>query len=452
MKKILPTLAVAFTLMRSTAVAQCPASFTWNQSQPNLIDFTNTSSPQNPGLTTYMWDFGDQQYDWQMNPSHTYNVPGTYWVCLTLMDSVNQITCTYCDSVNVTGSVLCNLWAYPQVTANATCQSCADGSATVTPYGGTAPYSYTWSSGGNSQSVSGLAPGVYTVCVTDVNSCVACDSVVVGISNSTSCAISFVSNTSSNWSFFQSTVTGSNASYVTWDFGDQSTGVGNYAWHQYAANGVYSVCATLIDSTTMCSAMYCDSVVISNSTQTCDANFYVWLDSTNNNTAWVYNLSYGSGISYQWYWGDNSPVDTATYPTHVYQSTGSYNICLVVVSQSTQCTDTLCQLLWVPRLSQAAASAPFYVNVIPPQITGITAPANEESWSLYPNPTNEALHVNGTTPAGSTYLVTDVTGRTVLSGTMNGNSIDVAQLGSGVYFFTLIKEKDAAETKRFIRE
>jgi len=43
-------------------VAQCPASITSAENQPNIIDFTNTSSPQNPASTMYSWDFGDTIY------------------------------------------------------------------------------------------------------------------------------------------------------------------------------------------------------------------------------------------------------------------------------------------------------------------------------------------------------------------------------------------------------
>ncbi|MDP1801798.1 MAG: gliding motility-associated C-terminal domain-containing protein [Bacteroidota bacterium] len=53
-----------------------------------------------------------------------------------------------------------------------TCNGLSNGSATVTAIGGTLPYSYTWTPvGGNSQSASGLAAGVYTVIVKDANNC-----------------------------------------------------------------------------------------------------------------------------------------------------------------------------------------------------------------------------------------------------------------------------------------
>jgi len=46
-----------------------------------------------------------------------------------------------------------------------------DGKANSTPSGGTAPYSYLWSNGETTQFINDLAPGLYTVVVTDDNDC-----------------------------------------------------------------------------------------------------------------------------------------------------------------------------------------------------------------------------------------------------------------------------------------
>ncbi|MDF2449593.1 MAG: hypothetical protein K0R26_2097 [Bacteroidota bacterium] len=60
-------------------------------------------------------------------------------------------------------------------TANSVPTSCSggsDGTATVTPTGGTPGYTYSWSpTGGNSQSASGLLPGTYVITVSDLNGC-----------------------------------------------------------------------------------------------------------------------------------------------------------------------------------------------------------------------------------------------------------------------------------------
>lgn len=54
----------------------------------------------------------------------------------------------------------------------ASCFGGSNGTATITPIGGTPGYTYTWSpSGGNGQSASGLSSGTYIVVVNDANGC-----------------------------------------------------------------------------------------------------------------------------------------------------------------------------------------------------------------------------------------------------------------------------------------
>lgn len=52
-----------------------------------------------------------------------------------------------------------------------TASGASDGSATATPQGGTAPYTFAWDNGLNTQTITDLAAGFYTVTVTDVNGC-----------------------------------------------------------------------------------------------------------------------------------------------------------------------------------------------------------------------------------------------------------------------------------------
>jgi trimeric autotransporter adhesin len=46
-----------------------------------------------------------------------------------------------------------------------------DGTATVNAFGGTPPYTYAWSNGGTTQTITGLSGGSYQVTVTDVSGC-----------------------------------------------------------------------------------------------------------------------------------------------------------------------------------------------------------------------------------------------------------------------------------------
>ena len=54
---------------------------------------------------------------------------------------------------------------------NVTCFGGNDGSISVLLSGGVAPYNYSWSTGGNTNTVTGLSAGTYTVTVTDANNC-----------------------------------------------------------------------------------------------------------------------------------------------------------------------------------------------------------------------------------------------------------------------------------------
>jgi len=67
-----------------------------------------------------------------------------------------------------------------------------NGTATAQPTGGTAPYTYLWSTNATTQTITGLAPGTYTVTVTDDNDCTAVQTVTV---NAFGCALSVAIST-----------------------------------------------------------------------------------------------------------------------------------------------------------------------------------------------------------------------------------------------------------------
>jgi PKD repeat protein len=63
---------------------------------PLLIQFRNFST----NAESYLWDFGDQTFSSEQNPSHTYNMPGNYIVKLTVTNiagksSLNRLITVY---------------------------------------------------------------------------------------------------------------------------------------------------------------------------------------------------------------------------------------------------------------------------------------------------------------------------------------------------------------------
>ena len=83
-----------------------------------------------------------------------------------------------------TGSIGCNISLTISQT-NETMMGANDGTATVNASNGLAPYTYLWSDGQTTQTASLLAPGVYTITVTDSNLCDFGESVNIQASTTT---------------------------------------------------------------------------------------------------------------------------------------------------------------------------------------------------------------------------------------------------------------------------
>ncbi len=243
------------------ASAQCVANFSFMQTANNEITFTNTSSGTG-FMTSYFWSFGDGYSDFSPSPVHQYTIPGTYTVCLGISDSLS-CNDSICQTIVVTG-ITCTL-AITTVSTDATCNTCSDGTATVTTSGGTPPYAYLWSPGSYTiPSINGLAPGVYAICVTDANGCIECDSVLIGPVVNPGCAAGFSLYPDSMvlhsyWGYNLSTGVGP-FSYL-WSWGDGTSDTAAYPSHTYASAGVYTICLSVYDATG-CSNTYCDSMYL----------------------------------------------------------------------------------------------------------------------------------------------------------------------------------------------
>lgn len=257
-RKLLISLTLA-SLFTPEIFAQCQANFTWMQTANNVISFTNTSTAS--PFTTYHWNFGDATYSYLQNPIHTYNVPGTYNVCLLINDSIGNCSSTFCDSITVTGVLICNMTLTTTATM-ASCSTCTNGSATAVAANGTPPYSYLWQTvpPQTTATATGLAPGAYTCCVTDANGCTACNSATV---NYSACNANFTwVQTVNNTIAFTNTSTGTSAStHYQWTFGDQGQSYAQNPSHNYAVPGTYTVCLHIWDST-FCSSTFCDTITV----------------------------------------------------------------------------------------------------------------------------------------------------------------------------------------------
>ncbi|HRD82091.1 MAG TPA: gliding motility-associated C-terminal domain-containing protein [Saprospiraceae bacterium] len=111
---------------------------------------------------------GSLNFDWNVNAldgqqNPTGLIAGTYSVTVT-----DAGGCTATRSINLTDppALQLNVSATPETTAGVN-----DGTATAAATGGTGGYTFAWNNGGNTPTISGLAPGNYSVTVTDGNQC-----------------------------------------------------------------------------------------------------------------------------------------------------------------------------------------------------------------------------------------------------------------------------------------
>ncbi len=107
--------------------------------------------------TIYSWSFGDGAIASTQSAQHTYALPGTYNLCVTVTNNCGTIS--ICDSVTVT----CSL---PVIALPADTQACAG--TTLVLNAGNNGSSYIWSNGTTAQQNPVTIAGTYTVTVTNV--------------------------------------------------------------------------------------------------------------------------------------------------------------------------------------------------------------------------------------------------------------------------------------------
>ncbi|MBI2270636.1 MAG: SBBP repeat-containing protein [Bacteroidetes bacterium] len=138
----------------------------------------------------------------------------------------------------------------------ATNANCNSGSATITATGGTTPYSYTWSNGQTSSTITGLASGKYYVTVADKDCLYKTDSIVVNAGTGIAATISTFTNAkcgNANGTATVSATGGTGALTYSWNtISPQNTNVatgldvGRYVVTVTDANGCKSITTIIL--------------------------------------------------------------------------------------------------------------------------------------------------------------------------------------------------------------
>jgi PKD domain-containing protein/type IX secretion system substrate protein/SprB-like repeat protein len=356
----------------------------------------------------------------------TYTSPAGCTATLTTVVLVNSPIISNTSSVNTSSCIAC------------------DGSASVAPVGGSAPYTYMWSTGNTTGTSPSACAGTYSVSITDNLGCTTTDSVTVFATNNVAANFTMVPDSTDAFNFFCfNTSTGPSMTYL-WDFADGVVSSLPSPSHMYTALGTYNICLVaysfVCGSDTLCLAQAVTGVLSS-----CVALFNIADDTTtaDPNALYVYNLSYGATLSYLWDFGDGTTSALAT-PSHIYSGTGPYNLCLTVDNGS-GCTQTYCDMLTnVDSLNRSTGLSLQVIDVPPFQsvVTGISEMSSLQQVEVFPNPFNNNTTFTITSKQNAVYSfeMTDVLGKTVKTITnITDHQFSVSRDGlqDGIYFYRI---------------
>lgn len=256
------TCTYSSSVSTGSVVNQCVITYIPDSMNSQLVYFFANPFPGG----NIVWSFGDSTTGSGNFVSHQYAQPGTYTVCMTALDSGQNVICTSCETIVVNGPSP-NCTAYYLATSLGLTGYFIDLS-NFDP----ATSTYYWSFGDNTISTSRFpqhtyaSPGTYNVCLTVAGTGCAnqyCASITVDtlINSPTTCQAYFAKL---QLAPYQVTIVnlsnGINLNF-NWDFGDGGTSNQPYPSHVYASTGTYVLCLTVSD-TTGCTSTYCDTLTV----------------------------------------------------------------------------------------------------------------------------------------------------------------------------------------------
>lgn len=324
----------------------------------NITQFTDNSSTSSGTITSWNWDFGDvTPVDNTQSPSHTYAAAGMYNATLI---AGNSFGCTTTISKPVQ--------VYYIPTANFTSGNVCAGDTmhfinTSSVDASTSLAGYLWTFGGSGGTSTAQDPanyystaGIYTVTLlaTTSDGCSNVTTIPVTSFDAPASAFTFSNTCLFDSARFINTSTdptmGSMANW-SWDFGD-GTAVNTTSWspaHLYATAGNYTV--TLIthssslgcpDTTVAAITIYSMPLADFTNTSVCAGNATQFTDNSSSVS--------GTITSWNWDFGDGTPVITTQNPSHNFAAAGIHTVTLIA-GTSFGCTDTISkpvQVYYIP--------------------------------------------------------------------------------------------------------
>ena len=162
----------------------------------------------------------------------------------------------------------------------------------------------------------------------------------------------------------------------------------------------------------------------------------------------VYLIDNSTGNNLAYFWDfDDGNTSTQQYPTHVYTSFGTYNLCLTVSDTVSSCQDTYCMTLTIDSVQKVFFE--YTVIVVPSIPLGIEQEdASLPEIKVYPNPASSNVNVELTGYRSSaTLTLFNIVGQVLTSETVSVNpgksivKMDLSSYTEGVYFIQVNSDR-----------
>ncbi len=384
----------------------------------NVIPVGIGGSPTGSGGTgpyTYSWTpTGGLDNSNAANPNASPSATTVYTVVVT-----DNLGCSATDNVTVT---INNLNPPNMASTDESCAGANDGTATATPTNGTPNYTYSWNTTPvqNTNPATGLAPGNYTVTVTDANGCGATNNITINPGIVVNAGFTPPLNQCLTGNSFTFNNTGSAGGGVTynWDFGDASgTSNAQNPTYSYGSAGTYTV--TQIVSNGPCADTVTANITVYDMPVPTAFADSVDCFGGNDGSATV-NTPIGPGpgpFGFSW---NTTPVQTTNPASNL--TAGTYTV--TVTDQTTNCTGQATVTVFEPPVLSATE------NHVDPSCNGFsdgTATANPSggtpgySYSWNTAPVQNTQTATGLSAGTYTCTITDANG---CQTTVNATLID----------------------------
>lgn len=228
-----------------------------------------------------------------------------------------------------------------------------------------------------------------------------------------------------------------------WDFGDGGTDTAPLAIHTYNTAGIYYVCLTVTmfdPNFAIVNCTYCDSIVVGNVNQNlCNA---VNFTKTINGLTVNFTSSLPAGFNnpvYNWTFGDGSN-STLANPSHTYNQSGMYYVCMVVSGYDNQQQPITCT----------------YCDSLTLVTSSVSNIDESPILKIYPNPTKGDIEIDLPETEMLYFKLYDVMGKLILTEKINNQTnkfhLNLNHLSKGSYYLLLKSSNGKNYHSTFIKQ